>query len=101
MCVYAQPDLSAELSFPKFEEEIRREIRQSGLFCCSVLQCVAVCCSVLQCVAVLSYVRGGHLSRDTPVWSLVPWCAAVRFSAWHCVVVCCSVLQCVAMLSYI
>jgi len=86
-----------------------------GIFCCSVLQCVAVCCSVLQCVAVCCSVLWAACSARCPYF---PWylmlqyvavlqcvavccsvlqCVAVCYSGWHCVAVCCSVLQCVTV----
>jgi len=59
-----------------------------AVFCCGVLQCVAVCCSVLQCVMC-------HDSRATCDAGfggvIIPLC--ICCSVLQCVAVCCSVLK--------
>jgi len=67
-------------------------IERAVVWCCSVLQCVAVCCSVLQCVAVCCSVLQCAVLR---IWmSHGVQCVAVCCSVLRCVAVCCSVLQC-------
>ena len=79
-----------------------------GLFCCSVLQYVALCCTVLHCVAlcctVLHCVEHHHATdlMHFVLASRVFFCCSVLYcgfvvccSVLQCAAVCCSVLQCV------
>jgi len=71
-------------------------LRTEGVWCCSMLQYVAVCCSVLQCVAVQVgcnyWCELQIVAQDGR--DVVLQCVAVCCSMLQCVVVCCSVLQC-------
>jgi len=67
------------------------------IWCCSVLQCVAMCCRVLQCVAVyfsaLYYVALCSMLQHVAACCSVLQCIAVCCSVWQCFAVCGSALS--------
>jgi len=77
---------------------VSRHMIVEMMWCCSVLQCVAVCCSVLQCVAV-GCIFALREDMSVEVYDggndVVLRCVAVCCSVLQCGAVCCSVLQCV------
>jgi len=73
--------------------EIQSSVRYECLFCCSVLQCVAVLGSVLHCVAVCQQQTVAKVVYFgfTVVYDISAYSVAACCSVWQCVALCCNV----------
>jgi len=79
--------------FPFVRFSFLRQSVEGTVWCCNVLQHVALCC--IWNATPHHLVQGNHhiVLQSTTLCCVVLNCAAVCCGAWQCVAVCCSVLQ--------